>query len=980
MQAKTVRTLSITFFILLFFWGVYSMLSYLGTPVHGGVLMTQAGNQMVAGACAAGDMLCRGLYSFFPSVIHTIGRAAPFFWYALLSLAAYGLYAGWQWLQNGTGSFVVRWKPWKLYALFLASLWLIFTTLSYGSTEGRPVRMFFEPIPQIYNVSPKGLEVLQQDYQDLDARGCLSQLPGEASGARIYTLREWCVQGSFITRVLTQVLFVTVLLFEFLILGSFLLGLLKMRFERRMIEALVAAGLGTCAWIAILWFAAVFGVYWMELGWGLAVLVPIVCYKEILRWGRRFLQDEWVVEYRWHDVSLLLGWLLLSYIALNFLTVVRPFPIGWDDLGSYLNRPRLLVSYGHFIYSMSPFGWEYLTSLGFLLFGYQSIFGATASMMVNWSAGLLALLGVFAFANTYLGKRRGLLAALLYYSMPLVGHFSFADMKIDNAVFFAGTLATLLLFLPLFPAEGGAEAGAEEWTDAEPSSQPPIGLGGWRSALMSLVAHFSRKPGAGAAYSSIMTAERWKYLLLAGLFGGFAFSFKSTAVMLVLPLVAILLGVLLDWTAALAAVFFGTLVLMLFGGFSLSTIIFRIAGDTAQTQFATGIFIALCLLAGLSLLLFAAYRARARLTAFLCGLGVFIAGFAIAVLPWIEHNNLLYGRVIPRVELGAPNTLSPTMAFRGTGGVVNVGQTIKTLPKELAMKPDAPACNATGSTEELDRYWGFSHGWLHYLTLPWRTVMNIDSAGYYVTTIPALLLFPLLLLLPYFWTKKARWLRWMFFGTCFTIVEWVFLANGVPWYGLAMFLGLTVGLETMVARAPDAPSRWLASLLLALSILFAFGMRFWQYEQTQNILEYSYGKVTADVLKQLTIPYYDRVTDIAVSRHNAMPDRPYLYRVGTFIPYFIPKNLEVIGLNDQQLDAFNCLYAERDSQLTLKRLKALGFNSIIFDTNTATIEQDPNGSLHKKVQAFQDFVNNPALKLQVDISDTAAGVAFVEIP
>ncbi len=83
---------------------------------------------------------------------------------------------------------------------------------------------------------------------------------------------------------------------------------------------------------------------------------------------------------------------------------------------------------------------------------------------------------------------------------------------------------------------------------------------------------------------------------------------------------------------------------------------------------------------------------------------------------------------------------------------------------------------------------------------------------------------------------------------------------------------------------------------------------------------------------------------------------------------------------DHQLDFFNCLYQERDPSITVKRLKALGFNSIVFDTNTATIERNSEGSLHKKVNAFVSFLNNPESGLQVVINDPRAGVAFILIP
>jgi hypothetical protein len=130
-------------------------------------------------------------------------------------------------------------------------------------------------------------------------------------------------------------------------------------------------------------------------------------------------------------------------------------------------------------------------------------------------------------------------------------------------------------------------------------------------------------------------------------------------------------------------------------------------------------------------------------------------------------------------------------------------------------------------------------------------------------------------------------------------------------------------------------------------------------------------------MTERTVPYYNDIAAIVVGRSEELSDRPYLYRIGTFIPYFIPRNLEIIGNADQQLDLFNCLYQERDAKLTLARMKALGFNSIIFDTTTATIEQDPTGSLHQKVNNFIEFVTTPDLDIQIVVSDTTAGLAFI---
>ncbi|NOS67044.1 MAG: hypothetical protein HOO67_01610 [Candidatus Peribacteraceae bacterium] len=996
MNSRTIQYMSIALFVMLIVWGGYTLLYYLGVPYHGAALMSDASIDSVTASCDATSYICRGISTLTPFIWNTIARAEPFLWYLLMTLFVYLGFIVWKYSSTKTWNFHqgipwwasigvlilvviadrgfvwlypfsrlerilmgteifailfvgmygkrdallnVTWAPWKILLLFVASVWLFSTTLSFGSVNGAPVRFYPEPTKDTYNVSEPALEALHKDYEDLLARNCLTSYGQSEAGAQLYSLRMRCIQTAFVTRILTQVLFVLALLFEFLVLGRSLLHWASRHSRREnsgfsspMLEAIVSVGLGACGMIVLLWCIAVAGLYVAKAGWILAVAIPIAGFPHARYWLKRFLFHTWEREYTWWDLSLLLGWLLISYIALNFLEVVRPFPIGWDDLGSYLNRPRLLVSYGHFIASMSPFDWTYLTSVGFLLFGYNAPFGSTASMMVNWSAGLLAAMSVFVFARTFLGKKAGFLSALFYCGLPLIGHFSFADMKIDNAIFFFSALAILMLLLAVTP----------------PQDEPPADDGSETQNFASL------------RFASL------RLIFLSGLFIGFAFATKVTAAMSVFALGAILLGATIHPVAFVGGALLTFAALAKQNTFSIDEILLRATG-VAVSESTSTIFLIVLTVLGVACIAAPLVRKRHALlpVAKLCA--VFGLGMAAAILPWILHNNIESGRIIPRLEFSAPNNLSP-------------GVEITNLPPELAVNLEDSACKPTGAKEELDRYWGFEHGWSHYLTLPWRTVMNLDSTGYYVTTLPALLLFPLLLLLPYFWKKESRWLRWLTLGTFVLLLQWMFVANGIPWYGVSMLLGLIVGIEALVIRAPDTQNRVAAGILIGFSLIMAFGMRFWQFEQQRNIFEYSMGKVSADAMREITIPYYGGISEIVVDRHGSVPGRPYLYRVGTFIAYFIPKNLEVIAISDHQLDVFNCLYQERNPELTTKRFKALGFNSIVFDMNTPTIERDAQGSLHKKVNAFVAYVNDKSSGMQVVLSDEKAGIAFILIP
>ena len=922
---------------------------YLGVPYHDQVLLSQTAVGTLDTLCNPGAFICRGVYAFVPFLQNSFLRAAPFLGYAIISAILFAVVVGLHAVRTGALAFGLRLRPWHILLIFTGSVWLFLTTFAAVSSDGVSPRRLIEPTAAIYKgTSEEGLQVLIENFNTLKDNGCLTYTGKLPNGANAYEMKSLCVQKSFFARVFPPLFVIFLILVELLIAGRMVLSWLKLKPDGVLLEAVISSGLGTCFFVAVLWTIAVISkhiglpLYNMWVGWGLMIAIPIIGWQHLRYWLHSFIESDCEINRQWYDPTILLMWLLVSLLAYNFLTVVRPFPIGWDDLGSYLNRPRLLVSYGEFIFSMATFMWEYISSLGYLLFGFQRYFSATIAMEINWMAGLLATASVFVFTRALFGKGRGVLAALLYYSMPVVGHFSFADMKIDNAVFTLSALSALCVFLYLFKTE------EQQW-------------------------------------------EKWKglaWVVAAGVLGGFAFAFKPTAIMALVPLGVAIIGVLLHWSAFIGVLFL-VLGLFMWKGLDFAKTIERIFGE--GSSLSPGLVLAVCLIVGFVALGIVAWKYRSRVQRTVLATGLFSISFLASVSPWLVHNNILQymqnGTMPSLVELKAPNDISPflyideaSLKEQQSVKAMKRAKVARFLPQELVVDRSNPACIATAGTEELDRYWGFNTGFKHYLTLPWRSVMSLDSVGYYVTLSPALLLFPLLLLLPFFWMRGNRQVRWLFLCTVLMLAEWVFMANGVPWYGLGTMLGLVVLLEVLMAKVPDVPNRAIAGILFSISLIIVFGMRLWQFDGQRNLLEYPMGKSSAAVMIERTVPYYNDIAEIALARKQEYPDRPYMYRIGTFITYFIPRNLEVIGNADHQLDFFSCIYQEGDAALTTQRLKALGFNSIIFDTNTATIEKNSEGSLHQKVNRFVEYVNDPESGLQVLISDTNAGVAFALIP
>lgn len=934
MTDSTHRWLRIAFLVALLAWGTVVTIAYYGSVVHQSAMLNDAGKRFVLAACQGGTV-CGGILSLPATFFSFMESLAPFALYAVISFVLLGAVAFRTFMRDDEWRLRFTLSPAIVLALFLFSSWAMLWSLSYGDNGGLPMNRVIEPTAQVYpGVGPEALADLQANFQELKDRGCLRSIGQTVNGAGAYNYAFLCLQGGFFGRVFTQAAMLILLFLNVLVLGRFGLHALRLKGFAPLAEAVFSAGLGSCILIAVLWALAMAGVYVSSVGWGLLVLVPVVGFVHAWHWVKSSWFERQSVDVAPWSLGLFVAWILLSLLAFNFLNVVRPFPIGWDDLGRYLNQPRLLVSYGHFIPTLSTFSWEYVTSIGFLLFGYDSFFGATLSMLINWSVGVLAVLSVFLFGRAYMGGNRGMLSALAYYALPMVGHFSFADMKVDNAVFAVGSLSVLAAMFAVVPPGGDDEE--------EGDGAPTLWL-----------------------------------LALAGVLAGFAFGLKATAVMSLMAVVAVLVGRRGGWAGFLGACALAFAVFAKQGILQLAEIAGRVFGDRAMLP-QMPVFLGLTL-AGAALIA-VGYRSKPSA---LKPVGIQVAvlglGFAVAILPWIVANNASYGRLPTRLELSYANDVSPDIVIDDTPVQAGEG-VVRTLPPELQVDKSNPACVSTSKSEELDRYWGDYPGIGHYLGLPWRAVMNVDTYGYYVTLMPALLLVPLLLLAPAFWDRRNRWMRLLFGATALMLVEWIFMANGIVWYGIGTFLGLSLLTEALIAYAPTTAARRLAGTLVAVSLLAGFAHRMWQFGMMQNIFEYPMGKVSAEAMEERTIPHYDDIRDEILARAEATPDRPYVYRMGTFIPYFIPKNFEILPLADNQLDVFNCLFQERDPALTLKRLQALGFNSMIFDLNTQTIEQDPNGSLHKKVQAFVDFANAPDLGITIEVNDPGAGIAFITLP
>jgi hypothetical protein len=138
---------------------------------------------------------------------------------------------------------------------------------------------------------------------------------------------------------------------------------------------------------------------------------------------------------------------------------------------------------------------------------------------------------------------------------------------------------------------------------------------------------------------------------------------------------------------------------------------------------------------------------------------------------------------------------------------------------------------------------------------------------------------------------------------------------------------------------------------------------------------YAFGLISGSEAIDRIVPKYLNIAELIQNNPPTESSPNYVYRIGTFINYFLKDNDRRV-LNDAQLDTFTCIDKEKDNATTYARLKKLGFKYFILDLNTATIEKDSNGTLHQKTNRFRDFASKN-LKMVYNLPER--GIAFLEL-
>ena len=228
------------------------------------------------------------------------------------------------------------------------------------------------------------------------------------------------------------------------------------------IGAEISIGLGIFATLMI-----AFGIFGMfTLTWLLVVLTVLVLIA-IPGWIETYrdIQTRYI-EFDQHSktsgslldminpklLSVEFAFLIVSFlVSVSLINAIRPMPIGWDDLGVYMNFPRIMALSGSMLQWAGMYTWQVITGTWFL---WDNI--AATAFYVNQLGGILSMIAMTSVLSVIFEvKHRKYLLSLpllfagIYYMMPMTVFQQAKDMKLDPALMMVSVSAFGVLWYTL---------------------------------------------------------------------------------------------------------------------------------------------------------------------------------------------------------------------------------------------------------------------------------------------------------------------------------------------------------------------------------------------------------------------------------------------------------------------------------------------------------------------------------------------------
>lgn len=630
-------------------------------------------------------------------------------------------------------------------------------------------------------------------------------------------------------------------------IGKFCFKLGKISFENSFEDFLYGVGIGTI-------FVSLYAFLLLKLNiFYLYALVPLLIpagleWKSIknLFWA---VKNEWVIPFKKpRFIDWFLGLFILTFSVFNFIEAAAPAPSGHDDFYYYLNLPRLLADGHGFITGQAPHAFTFIQAIA-------ELFAQTSqlSQITTMSFGLLALALIYIFIKKITSPNIALWITAIITSLPLVAMHSHLELKVEMPLFFFSILSLFSFY---------------KWM---------------------------QKPNI-------------KWLVLAGLFAGFAFSIKISSIFLLCTLVFLFATYVWSWPGAL------------FWGFLMYSVFIWQHDASFVNALNFSFYSEKWFQIGGVIILIAAFliwlwqlknTSKKQVGPSFLMLIILIISMATPFLPWAANNvshNGMHGIYSILTDSSNPLIItSPDSEFNGN-------------------------CEYTGGHE--DDYNRYTHGnspLATLLLLPWNVTIHSSALSPLLNIGFLFLIFVPFILLKLTKEKfeidkeKGYWV--LVIGLPFYCGLWALNASGVVWYGISGFILLILALAGVLYKLLLISKGWRQITVLFLVIWLIFGLFFrinFFVSRSTVLLPYMSGLITYN-------EYIDTRFDNYLTMAGILNENPneLIYLTNTnFLIFFIENNLNRV-FKDQFLDSFYCVYKKGGGELFTEKLKERGVKYVV---------------------------------------------------
>ncbi len=402
-------------------------------------------------------------------------------------------------------------------------------------------------------------------------------------------------------------------------------------------------------------------------------------------------------------------------ISVNFISIVRPMPIWWDDLWVYMNFPRQMVHSWDVTFLWWMYAWQIFTGIGYMISEpIQAFFLNNVWWVLSF---IVIILVVSDLLKTSKNKivNIPLLVATVFISMPMVVFQQAKDMKLDEGLFFFSLIVLYLTYKVYFLD--------------------------YFSKKRTVIDNIKEK----LHFYSNDNKKLYKFILILWILAWFSFAIKFTSLLLIVWIIWVFFYSILWWLWFLGYLFLFISIFTKFWLWKYMNIVYPSTDISLINIFSIFSF-------SVSILFFAASIKRYNYSDFkkvFIQVIIFILWIFIAISPWIYKNLTQSDWKISIWTILSGHQKSFKVDYNKIYTKVQLDKINKDYKHQWL--------NASWTTTNEDwwRYFGYEKWINNYVDLPWNLTMQVNQWWEFTTIwwlflalLPGMLLF-----LPY---RKER--------------------------------------------------------------------------------------------------------------------------------------------------------------------------------------------------------------------------------